>query len=281
MLELWELYRKTPKWAKLAARTKSDYEEYSIKLLEVMGAVPASVIRPTDIARYLRVERANAPVRGNREIALLSNLMSVAIERGDIDANPCKQVKRNSERARTEAPDPADLRALLTWLESGTPARRILALMAEFAALAGSRRIEFLDIQIPQLDVGNGVIRLMRAKQHGGSKRQETISMGPAMRDLAERMLRLPRPDTSLHVFVNQKGNPVKEAGFTTGWQRAMTEALDLNIISRRFTFHDLRAYYTTQHKERYGALPELHADATTTARVYDRSKVAKRRSLG
>ena len=281
VLELWELYKKTPKWTKLAARTKSDYEEYSIKLLEVMGEVSASVIRPADIARYLRVERSDAPVRGNREIALLSNLMSIAIERGDIDANPCKQVKRNPEQARTEAPDPSDLKALLMWLEAGTPARRTIALMAEFAALAGSRRIEFLDIQIPQIDAENGVIRLMRAKQHGGSKRQETISMGPAMQDLVVRMLRLPRPDTSLHVFVNQKGNPVTESGFTTAWQRAMTEALSLNIISRRFTFHDLRAYYTTQYKERFGSLPELHADATTTARVYDRSKVAKRRSLG
>lgn len=105
--------------------------------------------------------------------------------------------------------------------------------------------------------------------------------MGPAMKDLATRMLQLPRPETSLNVFVNQRGNPVTESGFTTGWQRAMVEALSLNIISRRFTFHDLRAYYTTQHKERFGALPELHASAATTARVYDRSKVAKRRSLG
>lgn len=279
--ELWELYKKTPKWEALAERTKADYQEYSVKLLEVMGAVPASVIRPTDIARYLRVERAEAPVRGNREIALLSNIMNVAIERGDIDSNPCKQVKRNSERARTEAPEPDDLKALLTWLESGTPARRTLAYLAEFAALAGSRRIEFLDIQTRQLDLENGVVRLMRAKQHGGTKRQETIAMGPAMKDLAIRMLQLPRPETSLNVFVNQRGNPVTESGFTTGWQRAMVEALSLNIISRRFTFHDLRAYYTTQHKERFGALPELHASAATTARVYDRSKVAKRRSLG
>ncbi len=47
-----------------------------------MGDVPAAVIRPADIARYLRVERADAPTRANREVALLSNLMNVAIERG-------------------------------------------------------------------------------------------------------------------------------------------------------------------------------------------------------
>lgn len=279
--DLWMLYQKTPKWADLKPRTQADYLQYSVKLLEVMGDVPAAVIRPTDIARYLRVERADAPVRGNREIALLSNLMNVAIERGEIDSNPCKQIKKNSEKARTEAPAPEVLRTFLEWLFRGGPARRMLALMAEFAALAGSRRVEFLDLQTPQIDLDGGVIRLMRAKQHGSSKKAENITMGPAMHSLALRLLALPRPDTSLHVFINQRGNPLSESGFTTGWQRAMVDALAEGVIQRRFTFHDLRAYYTTQHKERYGALPELHANTATTARVYDRSKIAKRHSLG
>lgn len=57
-----------------------------------------------------------APVRGNRELALPSNLMNVTTERGDIDVNPCKQVKRNQERARTEAPEPEQLRTFIEWL---------------------------------------------------------------------------------------------------------------------------------------------------------------------
>ncbi len=172
-------------------------------------------------------------MRGNREIALLSNLMNVAIERGLIDANPCKRVKKNSERARTEAPEPAELRAFLDWLEAGSPARKTLALMAEFAALAGSRRVEFLALQVPQIDMQAGEIRLMRAKQHGGTKRAENIAMGPAMLDLAKRLLQLPRPETSLHVFINQHGSPLTESGFTTGWQRAMVEALETKVISQ------------------------------------------------
>ena len=137
----------------MADRTKSDYAIYSIRLLGVMGEVPVSVIRPTDIARYLRVERADAKVRG-----------------------------------------------------------------------------------------------------------------------------KLDRPSTSLHVFVNQRGNPVTESGFTAGWQRAKAEALEKGVITRNFTFHDQRAYYTTQYKERFGSLPELHSNPATTAKVYDRSKVVKRR---
>ncbi len=98
----------------------------------------------------------------------------------------------------------------------------MLALMAEFAALAGSRRAEFLDLQIPQIDMQAGVIRLMRAKRARGQQEERTSSSGPAMECSARRLLALPRPDTSMHVFLNQQGNPLSGIRVTTGWQRAM-----------------------------------------------------------
>lgn len=279
--ELWRAYQEMPQWHRLGDRTKLDYKAYSVKLLEVMGPVSARLIRPADIARYLRVERVDAPVRGNREIALLSNLMTVAAERGDIDVNPCKQVKRNLERPRTEAPEPAEFAAFIAWLTKQSAQRRVIALMAEFASLAGSRRIEFMALTLPQIDSEVGVIRLMRAKQHGGSKRVENITITPALADLVRRLRELPRPDGCLHLFTTRDGNPYTETGFASTWQRAMASALEDKVIARRFTFHDLRAYYTTQHKAQYDTLPDLHANSATTARVYDRSKIAVRKAIG
>lgn len=278
--ELWRAYQAMPQWKRLSDQTKKDYTIYSVKLLEVMGKVSARIIRPADIARYLRVERAEAPVRANREIALLSNLMTVAVERGDIDVNPCKQVKRNLERPRTEAPEPAELITFIGWLQAQGGQRQVIAMMAEFAALAGSRRIEFLHLTLPQIDDKSAVIRLMRAKQHSGAKRVENVLISQAMEDLVKRLRSLPRPDGCLHVFVTRDGNPYTDTGFASTWQRAMAKAVKDKIIPRRFTFHDLRAYYTTQHKVQYGALPELHADTKTTARVYDRSRVSVRKGL-
>ncbi|MBB1599938.1 tyrosine-type recombinase/integrase [Variovorax sp. UMC13] len=278
--ELWRAYQTMPQWKRLGERTKTDYAEYSVKLLEVMGKVSARLIRPADIARYLRVERAAAPVRANREIALLSNLMTVAVERGDIDVNPCKQVKRNLERPRTEAPDPDTFDAFIAWLNTQGPQRKVIAMMAEFAAAAGSRRIEFLHLTLPQIDSQAQTIRLMRAKQHGGAVRVESVSITEKMEDLVRRLRALPRPDECLHVFTTRDGNPYTDDGFASTWQRAMASALKDKVIPRRFTFHDLRAYYTTQHKVQYGTLPELHADAKTTARVYDRSRVSARKGL-
>lgn len=281
LVELWRTYQTMPQWHRLGERTKLDYAAYSVKLLEVMGQVSARMIRPADIARYLRVERADAPVRGNREIALLSNLMTVAVERGDIDVNPCKQVKRNLERPRTEAPDPAEFAAFIGWLTRQGDQRAVIAMMAEFAAAAGSRRIEFLHLTLPQIDDTAGTIRLMRAKQHGGAKRVENVVITEAMSDLVRRLRALPRPDGCLHVFTTRDGNPYTDSGFASTWQRAMSAAVQDRIVARRFTFHDLRAYYTTQHKAQYDTLPDLHADTKTTARIYDRSKVSVRKGLG
>lgn len=278
--ELWRTYQTMPQWRRLGERTKEDYAKYSVPLLAVMGKVSARLVRPADIARYLRVERADAPVRANREIALLSNLMTVAVERGDIDVNPCKQVKRNLERPRTEAPEPETFTAFLAWLNIQGPQRQVIGLMAEFAAMVGSRRIEFLHLTLPQIDSQANTIRLMRAKQHGGATRAESVSITVGMEDLIRRLRALPRPEECLHVFTTRDGNPYTDDGFASTWQRAMAKALADKIIRRRFTFHDLRAYYTTQHKAQYGALPELHADSKTTAKIYDRSRVSKRKGL-
>jgi len=278
--ELWRTYQTLPQWKRLGARTKSDYGKYSEPLLKVMGNVSAQVIRPADIARYLRVERAAAPVRANREVALLANLMTVAVERGDIDVNPCKQVKRNLERPRTESPEPEMFAKFIAWLTAQSVQRRVIAMMAEFAAIAGSRRIEFIHLTLPQIDSDDGIIELMRAKQHGGNKRVENIVITPGMEDMVRRLRALPRPDECLHVFTTRDGNPYTESGFNSTWQRALRRALVDKIIPRRFTFHDLRAYYTTQHKAQYGGLPELHADIKTTAKIYDRSRVSTRRGL-
>lgn len=63
-------------------------------------------------------------------------------------------------------------------------------------------------------------------------------------------------------------------------WGRPMREAAATGVIPTRFTFHDLRAHDVTEHKRTTGALPDTHASPTTTARVYERSKVSRRSAL-
>lgn len=60
----------------------------------------------------------------------------------------------------------------------------------------------------------------------------------------------------------------------------AHDRALKEKVIAKHFTFHDLRAYYVTRHKAERGALPSLHVNPATTARVYNRTRVVKRRGV-
>jgi integrase len=152
---------------------------------------------------------------------------------------------------------------------------------AEYAALAGNRKAEFLDLTWPQVDEAAAVIRVKRAKQRGKKRGEviEHIEITPAISALLAR-LRAARKDDCLYVFSSRHRTHYTAEGFKAMWSKLMTEAVKEKVIVKRFTFHDLRAYYVTQHKQERGALPDLHANPATTARVYDRSKIVKRRAL-
>ncbi|MGO4151366.1 tyrosine-type recombinase/integrase [Cupriavidus sp. YAF13] len=281
---LWEQYQETADWRNLAEGTRTDYTQCSEPLLKVFANVKANEIRATDVARYLRIERKEAPVRANREAALLSNLFNLAIERGEAEVNPCRQVRRNTEQPRTEAPKADALLAFLKWLARQTAQRKIIGLAAEYAAVAGSRKVEFLDIVRPQVDRASLVIRTKRAKQRGIKRGEiiEEVEITPKLLDLLDRIDAAHREQERecLYLFPNKHGNAYTAAGFKAMWGKLMNQALKEKVIAERFTFHDLRAYYATTHKAEHGTLPDLHANPAITARVYDRNKVVKRKAL-
>ncbi|MGN6410825.1 MAG: tyrosine-type recombinase/integrase, partial [Nitrobacter sp.] len=240
-----------------------------------------SDIEAPDVARYLRVERAEAPVRANREVALLSNLIGLAIERGEAKRNPCREVRRNEEQPRTESVDPAEFMRFIAWVPSLGGQWPVIGMAAEYAALAGNRKVEFIDLAWPQVDEKAAVIRTKRAKQRGKKRGEviELVEITPALDELLER-LKAVRKNDCLYVFPNRYGTHYTPAGFKGMWGKLMTKAIEEKVIEKRFTFHDLRAYYVTQYKAERKELPDLHANPATTARVYDRTKIVKRRAL-
>lgn len=279
---LWELFKQTAQWKNYSPATRADYEQCSIPLLQRFANVRASDIEAPDIARYLRIERADAPVRANREMALLSNLIGLAIERGEAKFNPCREVRRNPEQPRSDAPDATEFSAFLQWLQAQGGQRAMIGMMAEYAALAGNRKVEFLDLSWPQIDSAAGHIRVKRAKQRGKKRGEviEEVEMTPKLRALIARLAERRTARDCLHVFPNRFGMAYTASGFKGMFGKLLDQALNEKIITKRFTFHDLRAYYVTQHKAERGVLPDLHANPATTARVYDRSKTVKRKGL-
>lgn len=275
---MWKVYQASQAWRDLAEATRKDYAQASGPLLAVLGEVSPAHIRPADIARYLRVERADAPARANREFALLSNLCRLAVERGELDSNPCKQVRPNRLRPRTEAPESDELRGFLAWAQArGDRAALVLAGMAEFVALAGSRRIEFRGLHWTQ--VSDTEVRLTRAKQRGRDI-AERVEISPALADLLDRMRKVAADPRIGAVFPAHGGDCYSDSAFKSAWSRLQREALAAGALRKRIRFHDLRAYYVTMHKRLRDSLPDLHGNPAITARVYERSKQARRKAL-
>lgn len=81
-------------------RTQKDYLSAIEVLTKVFGAVAIDAIRPVHVRQYL--DKRSAKVRGNREIAVLSTVLSHARAWGMTDKpNACMGVSRNKETPRT------------------------------------------------------------------------------------------------------------------------------------------------------------------------------------
>jgi integrase len=222
--ELWRLYQESPRWKRLAESSKDSHrqswgrepgtkgpDDPGSGLARVWAGGIVTAVKPADIYRYITVERADAPIRANRELALLSNLFKVAIARGIIDANPCKQVSRNPEEPRTRLVEEQELRPFVEWALQQGDSAIVLCSMAEFAGLTGNRRIEFRTLHWPQVD--DEIIRLTRAKQRGGKERRELIARSEALDRVLARMKARPRYSPMGPVFAAPKtGNPYKES---------------------------------------------------------------------
>lgn len=276
---IWERYTDpespAPRWKKLVDSTRDDYTQAWKQIEKTFGKMQASRIDAAMVARYVHVERAASPKRANTEKALLSNLFGHGIKLGVCLVNATIGVEPHQLEARTEAPAEALLTNYLSWLEKQTPQRRIVGMAAEYASLAGNRKCEFLQLTWPQIDRSSGVIRTIRAKQRGRKREQivEVVKISPALDALLDRLEKIRKLDC-LYVFPTRDNNQYSDRGFKTLWQRCVLQAIVEKVLSgeTRFTFHDLRAFYATKHKKVTGALPDLHKNPETTARVYDRS---------
>ena len=285
---VWEDFKaRSPRWKKLSDGSRADYETAWRQIDPVLGSMQIHNIDSTVVARYVHVERAASPRRADIEKSLLSRLFGHGIKLGVCTVNATIGVEPHGSAPRTNAITPGVLARFLAWVyEKQPPQRHVIAMGAEYASLAGNRKVEFLDLTWMQVDRAAGVVRTFRAKQRGKKKDAivEVITITPRLGALLDRLqaLRRARGVDCAYVFPTRDNNAYTARGFKTLWQRTMVAALEAKVISAedRFTFHDLRAYYVTLHKRQEGKLPDLHTNPSVTASVYDRNEEVGRRAL-
>lgn len=283
---VWEQFQTSTRWLKLSDATRTDYASAWKQIDLRLGHMPIADITTYIVARYVHIERASAPRRADIEKSLLSRLFGHGIKLGVCTVNATIGVEPHGSESRTTAVGADTLARFLAWLEKQTPQRRIVGMAAEYASLAGNRKVEFLDLSWPQIDEAAGVVRTKRAKQRGKKRGEviELVTITPRLQALIDRLkaLRAERGLDCLYVFPTRDNNAYTDRGFKTLWQRIVLQAVKEKVLasSERFTFHDLRAHYATMHKQTLGRLPDLHKNAAVTAMVYDRTREVKREAL-
>ncbi|WP_139557975.1 tyrosine-type recombinase/integrase [Methylotetracoccus oryzae] len=238
-----------------AVRTRKDNERELAILGKAFGHMTPSKITPQQIYQYM--DARAAPVRANREKALLSHVFRYAVRWGLVADNPCRLVSRNAEKPRTRYVEDHEYESVHALAPE--PIRAAM----QIAVLTGMRQADILALTLQQCrDDG------IHVQQSKTGKRQifEWTEGLKAAYNLARAT---PRRIESMYLIVTREGLKFSSSGFQTAWQRLMAKCLTSGALAERFNFHDLRAKAGSEHTDAMRLLG--HQSPTTTRRVYER----------
>ena len=178
-----------------------------------------------------------APASVNHEIALLSKILSIAIDHGHLETNACRKVKklRLNNRRHRYLSDAEEVRLL----DACFGKRSHLTPLIRLALQTGMRRGELLKLTWRDVDLVRDIIHVRDMK----TNLDRVVPMNDEARKVIE-LLRTNRPTESLFEFDD----------FKHGWQTACRIA-----EIKDFRFHDLRHTFATR-------LADAGADAFTIA---------------
>lgn len=214
---------------------KSNQREIG-NLRAVFGHMRPDEVTPPDIYAYM--DKREAPVRANREKALLSHVYSYAIRWGVAKDNPCRHVKRNPEKPRDRYVEDWELEAFKSL------ASDFLRNYVDFKYLTGMRKGDILRLRLDALtDEGIAVAQSKTGKRL-------VYLWDDRLRQAVEHIKAMWRPIRGLHLFCNRKGQPYTSSGFDSIWQRVMAKAVTSAVLKERFTEHDIRGKTATDDPE-------------------------------
>jgi integrase len=223
-------YQASTDFTDLAERTRDDYVG-KITLIEAkFGDFPLAALtdkRTRGVFLDWRDELAKTSRRqADYAYTVLARVLSWALGRGKIDANPCEKAGRLYSGTRADKIWTLDDEA--AFLRSA-PAHLHLPLM--LAVWTGQREGDLLRLSWSAYDGTH--IRLRQSK--GG--RRVTIPVGAPLKALLDQTAKV-----STIILTNKRKRPWTEDGFRSSWRKACIAS---GIIDR--TFHDLRGTAVTR----------------------------------
>jgi integrase len=246
-------------------RTQRDYLAYAVNLRRIFGDTHLTDIRPMHIAQYLDISKAK--VQANRQISMLSSVISHAMRWGWCDKNPCRGVRRNKERPRDRHVTDAEIKSLCDAADVQ------VCCIIDLVLITGLRKGDVLAIKLSDLSDAGLEIRVSK------TGKRIIFEWTSELRAIINRCRSLKRRIGSFHLFCNRKGQAYTISGFDSIWQRVVKRAGATGVH-----FHDLRARAITDAKKQggidYAQALAAHDSASTTERYIRGREVVKIRPV-
>lgn len=233
-------------------RTQEDYLGAIARLRPVFGDMWPEDLEPHHIYSYLDMRAGKT--QANREIAALSNVMTLAIRKGLVSANPCKQVRRNPESPGDREVTDVELAAFRPFCPGWIQA------YLDLKDLIGLRQGDMLRLSRFALR-DDGLFCLT-----GKRDKRILFKWSPALRAAVDACLALRRKPSESRFF------PITARGFKSAWSRAMHK-YQPEKIELRFAENDLRAKVATEAMDLGMDATSMmgHSSDTVTRRHYIR----------
>jgi integrase len=248
---------------------RSQHEDAErLKMLgKVFDAVHIDAITPQHIAIYRDKRGEKAPVRANREIALLSHIWNMAREWGFTEKeNPCRGIRRNRERPRRYYADDT------VWAAVYTVACDELKDAMDLNYLTGQRPADVLKMRWS--DIRDGALEL----EQGKTGKRLRIAIEGQLAEVINRCRS--KQVSSLYLVSTPRGAPftdvMRRHRFGTARKAAAEEAeragdSDLANRIRQFQIRDIRPKAASELPLEHASRLLGHGGQAITERVYRR----------
>ena len=258
---LWDAYKASPKWSRLASSTQKDYENKARVWLDTFGAEPAAALRHHHLYTWWERqhgERGHAMANGTIAVARLA--LSHAVRLGWLTTNPARALALDGVAPRCVVWSPTELAALIRCADNtGLPSVGDAVVVALHT---GQRQGDVLALKMGR--ARDGWCRFITGKTGA----RVDVPMTPQLEArLAAIKARRRHPSGSVvpfqidsHVVLDERGNQYKSDWFRKQWAIVRADvARELPAVASK-QFLDLRDTAITRLALAGCTVPQIRA---------------------
>ena len=218
-----------------AQSTITNERRFMANLRWVFGDMGPQDLKPADIYRYMDIRaKKSGKATANLEKAALSNVFNAAIRWGLAEKNPCKEVKRITQKHRSHRMTDEEFQLLY---KNASPT---IQYVMDIAYLTGLRKGDILKLRLADIQNGELLVETEKTKKKIAFKVEGDLE---AVIDKAKRNRGLV---LSPYLFCTKQGRPITKSNFGVRWHLLKKQV----GLSDDVVFHDIRGKSATDANE-------------------------------